>query len=244
MDGHQHAKFLSALAPLLLLAAGCATGPEDFDPARWDKDLAQFAAADRESPPAQGGILFLGSSSIRRWDSLTNDFAGLPVLNRGFGGSHMSDAAALADRLVFPYAPRQILLYEGDNDLNKGKSPRRVLADFRTFATRVHERLPNCRISIIAIKPCPKRWHLEKEVRRANELLRQAAADSRVDFIDVFTPMLDAAGQPSPELFVEDGVHMTPEGYAIWTRVIRPYLIQQPRTRQRQSAHSSRFIRG
>jgi lysophospholipase L1-like esterase len=210
---------LFCLSPSVLPAA-------DQPPAiRWAEDLARFESADREHPPAQGGILFLGSSTIRRWDTLTDDFPGLPVLNRGFGGSQMSDAAALVPQLVLPYAPRQIVLYEGDNDLNKGKTPEQVLADFQTFLTQVRERMPQCRISILAIKPSPKRWHLKDAITRTNrQLAEAAAADPRIDFIDVFTPMLDTGGEPRPELFVEDGVHLTPEGYAIWTRTIRPHL--------------------
>lgn len=225
MVASTHTRPLLLLSALVLFVPLPVTGAEEPAEVRWENDLAKFEAADRESPPARGGILFLGSSSIRRWDTLVEDFPGLPVLNRGFGGSHMSDAAALVDRLVFPYAPRQIVLYEGENDLNNGKSPERILADFRTLLTRVRNQLPRCRISVIAIKPSPKRWHLKEAIHTTNRLLGESAdTDPQLDFIDVFTPMLDPDGQPRPELFIEDGVHMTSTGYAIWTTAARPFL--------------------
>ncbi|MCB1126120.1 MAG: hypothetical protein KDM81_06475 [Verrucomicrobiae bacterium] len=220
-----HSRWLPALAVALLLSPSSLPAADQPAAVRWEKDLAKFATADRENLPTQGGILFLGSSSIRKWDTLAEDFAGLPVLNRGFGGSQMSDAADLVEQLVFPYAPRQIVLYEGDNDLNNGKSHERVLSDFRTFVDRVRERLPGCRISIIAIKPSPKRWHLKETIYYTNRLLSEwAMVDPKLDFIDVVRPMLDENGEPRPELFVEDGVHMTPAGYAIWTQAVRPFL--------------------
>lgn len=222
-----HQGWLPALAALTLLSPTSLPAAEQPAAVRWGEELATFEAADREHPPAKGGILFLGSSSIRRWETLADDFPDLPVLNRGFGGSEMSDAAALVGQLVLPYAPRQIVLYEGDNDLNNGKTPDRVLADLRALLDQVRERLPQCRICILAVKPSPERWHLKDAIHRTNRLLAEtAAADPRLDFIDVFTPMLDAHGRPRAELFVEDGVHLTAAGYAIWKKAVRPFLPQ------------------
>lgn len=228
----------ASFLPLLGLAFGAILGPlaglpadqpsapvPDPDPARWEKDLEAFAQADRANPPAKGGILFLGSSSIRKWDTLAQDFRGWPVLNRGFGGSHMSDVVALADRLVFPCEPRQIILYEGDNDVGAGKSAVQILEDFQAFVRVVHARLPECRISLLAIKPSPKRQPVAATLRETNTALRAFTESSpRLDFIDIHTPMLGADGQPRPELFVEDDLHLNAAGYALWTRIIRPYL--------------------
>ncbi|MCP5519203.1 MAG: hypothetical protein H7A45_18315 [Verrucomicrobiales bacterium] len=197
----------------------------DPDPSRFEKDAQAFAMADAANPVPPGGILFLGSSSIRKWDTLAQDFPGLPVLNRGFGGSQMSDAVALADRLVFPYAPRQIVLYEGDNDVGAGKSAAQILEDFRDFAREVHARLPACRISLLAIKPSPKRKPFAVALGEANAVLRKFTETSPLlEYIDIHTPMLGDDGQPRPELFIEDNLHMNAAGYAIWTAVIRPYL--------------------
>lgn len=219
----------TGLAAAVTLAAAGVQGWEPFrfqpDPTRFDKTLARYAESDRASPPAPGGILFLGSSSIRKWTSLTNDFAGLPVLNRGFGGSEFSDALALLDRLVFPYAPRQIVLYEGDNDTWHGRSPEDVLRDFQTFVRRVHARLPSCRITVLAIKPCPKRWFIARTVREANARLKAAAAaNPLLDFVDTFSPLLGPDGRPRAELYTNDRVHLNADGYAIWTELIRPHL--------------------
>lgn len=184
---------------------------------RFAEEIARFEAADRDRPPPRGGVLFVGSSSIRMWSTLERDFAGLPVINRGFGGSEYGDLRYWTERIVFPYEPRWIVLYEGDNDLESGKSPERVAADFRAFVSTVQGRLPTARIAVISIKPSRARWHLEPQVRAANALVRACceAADG-LHFIDLFTPMLGADGLPRPELFLEDGLHLNEAGYALW----------------------------
>ncbi len=128
--------------------------PPDPDPARFASQIDEFAKQDEAQRPAPGGVVFVGSSSIRRWD-LDTSFPGMPVLNRGFGGSQYSDALHYFDRVVVPYAPKLIVLYEGDNDLAAGKSPERVADDFRSFAHRTHEALPEALLIVLSIKPSP-----------------------------------------------------------------------------------------
>lgn len=198
--------------------------PEQVSNAVWEADMQRFEAADAQSPPPRGGVLFIGSSSIRFWDTLAQDFPGVPVINRGFGGSELRDSTWYADRIIVPYAPRQILIYAGDNDLNAGRTPQQLRADFIAFVERVRRDLPKAKIAYISTKPSPSRAQLLPVQREANTLIAAEAHRLGVDYIDIFTPMLDATGQPDESLFIEDRLHMNRAGYVIWQRAIAPYV--------------------
>jgi lysophospholipase L1-like esterase len=192
---------------------------------QWEPEIQRFEAADRVNPPRPGAAVFVGSSSIRMWETLEADFSGLPVLNRGFGGSELSDAIRFADRIVIRYNPRVVVLYAGDNDLAAGKTPAEVFEDFRSFVAIVRRTLPETRIAFVAIKPSLARLNIMDRARETNQLIRDyARGDDRLAYVDVFTPMLDAAGRPRQELFLEDGLHMNARGYAIWRDLIAPIL--------------------
>ena len=198
--------------------------PEQVSSPAWETDMQRFEAADAQSPPPRGGVLFIGSSSIRFWDTLAQDFPGVPVIHRGFGGSELRDSTWYADRIILPYAPRQILIYAGDNDLNAGRTPQQLRADFIAFVERVRRDLPKAKIAYISNKPSPSRAQLLPVQREANTLIAAEAQRLGVDYIDIFTPMLDARGQPDESLFIEDRLHMNRAGYVIWQRAIAPYL--------------------
>jgi len=216
--------------PLALLVLACgilsvASVTADHDSSRWEKYIARFEAADKKQMPQQDSILFIGSSSIRMWKTLEQDFPGLPVINRGFGGSQIADSNHFAGRIVHPYKPRQIVLYAGDNDIAAGKSPETVLADFQQFMKTVHAKLPKTRISFIAIKPSLSRWKLSGKMAMANSLVRNACSkDKRLDYIDIWQPMLDDNGKPQPDFFLGDGLHLNAKGYALWTSIVKPHL--------------------
>jgi lysophospholipase L1-like esterase len=213
-------RFLTTLLAALLLAAPALATPD-----KWAGDIDKFTAADAAQPPAAGGVVFVGSSSIRLWTTLAEDFPGVPVLNRGFGGSEMADSAFYAGRIVIPYQPRLVVVYAGENDINSGKTPETVLADFQAFRAKVHAALPATKIIYLSIKESPSRAKVRPQVQAANRLIAaDCATDPRCTFVDVATPLLDAAGGYRPELFREDQLHMKPAGYAIWTRVLAPYL--------------------
>jgi len=222
------------LASLLTLLIACAAAPpapqgppripEQVSNADWEQDMQRFAALDAASPPPRHGVLFIGSSSIRLWETLAADFPGVPVINRGFGGSELRDSTFYADRIVVPYAPRQIVIYAGENDLQAGRTPQQVQQDFRVFVQRVRRDLPKARIAYISNKPSPSRVRLLEAQRQTNTLIKAEAARLRVDYIDVFTSMLDANGQPREELFIEDRLHMNRAGYELWRQKIAPYL--------------------
>jgi lysophospholipase L1-like esterase len=193
---------------------------------RWSENLAAFAAADLRQGLRPGGVLFLGSSSIRLWDDLETQFGTLPVvIKRGVGGAKLSDFVHYLDRLVIPYRPRLVLIYAGDNDLAEGETPDEVLRQFTAFVDGVHAVLPQTRIAFISIKPSPARLRLVPEIRRANALVSQYVATvPNTDFVDVFTPMLDGEGRPRRELFGADALHLNAKGYALWKSVIAPHL--------------------
>jgi len=197
--------------------------PTQVSNVAWADDMAQFAAQDAASPPPRGGIEFIGSSSVRMWESLATDFPGQPVFNRGFGGSEVRDSTWYADRIVIPYAPCKVFFYAGDNDLNSGRSPAQVRDDVVAFVQRVHRDLPKTTVEIISIKPSPSRANLLPAVVEANGLIQKALASlPNTGYTDVYTPMLGADGQPRAALFREDMLHMTPEGYAIWRKALAP----------------------
>jgi lysophospholipase L1-like esterase len=192
---------------------------------RWESEIAAFETADKTNPPPSGGIVFIGSSSIRLWKSLAQDFPGHPVINRGFGGSCISDSTQFAERIVFPYRPRLIVMYAGGNDINGGKSARQVFIDFKAFVAKVRTRLPEARIAYISIAPNPARWAQVEKVRTANNLIAGfAAQDDKLQFIDVFPHMLGTDGQPKPDIFQADQLHLNRKGYELWKGIVGPFL--------------------
>lgn len=197
--------------------------PEQVSNRAWAGDMAAFAKADAAAPPPRGGIEFIGSSSIRMWDTLAADFPGQKVFNRGFGGSEVRDSTYYADQIVIPYAPCKVFFYAGDNDLNSGRSPAQVRDDVVAFVQRVHRDLPKTTVDVISIKPSPSRAQLLPAVVEANGLIEKALAKlPNTGFTDVYTPMLGEDGQPRAALFREDMLHMQPEGYAIWRDALAP----------------------
>ncbi|MBB3179470.1 SGNH/GDSL hydrolase family protein [Variovorax sp. Sphag1AA] len=231
----RHKAALASLSLALLMAA-CAplqrqaiTAPPPAEVAaaqsRWQPELQAFAAADRTIAP--GGVVAVGSSTVRFWTTLPKDFPWVPggVVNRGFGGSTLHDCSLLVEPLVLRLAPRHVLLYAGDNDLAEGRTPQQVLEDLQRFVRAVRAELPATRISYISIKPSPSRETLLPAMREANAAIAAwLKTVPNTDFIDVFNPMLDANGRPRPALFLPDQLHMTAEGYRLWQQVVAPYL--------------------
>lgn len=192
---------------------------------RWEEAIQRFEQEDTQNPPPKGAVLFVGSSSIRMWESLQEDFPGVVTINRGFGGSQMSDLNHYIDRIILPYEPAMIFVYEGDNDIAADKSPEVVLSDFKTFVERIHSKMPDTQIGFIAIKPSTARLDLINDVRYANELVKEYTLwKSNLEFIDIFSAMLGLDGYPREELLLDDGLHMTGAGYEVWAKTIGPYI--------------------
>jgi len=198
---------------------------QETDPfARWEPNIRAFEERDKASPPAPGGIVFVGSSTIVGWN-LAKQFPDLPAINRGFGGSQMADAAHFADRIVTPYRPRMVVVYSGDNDVAAGKSPEQVAADFRAFLGKVRAALPETTVVFIPIKPSLARWKLVDKMRRANTLIGRAIQqDPKCIYADMEWELIGPDGKPRKELFKEDGLHLNERGYTVWSRVLRSKL--------------------
>jgi lysophospholipase L1-like esterase len=195
------------------------------DPARWQNDIAAFRKADSLQPPPAKGIVFTGSSSIRLWHDLADRFAGRRIINRGFGGSWLSDVVHYFPELVVPYQPRTIVVYAGENDIADGRPAEGLVRDVEALLALQQKHLPKSKLVFISLKPSPSRAEKLEEVRKANTLIRQRlAGEKRAVFVDVFTPMLEAGGKAREELFGPDRLHMNAKGYDLWTQVLAPYL--------------------
>lgn len=173
-------------------------------------------------------IVFTGSSSIRLWKSLEKDFSDHRVLNRGFGGSTLPDVIRYAGEVILKYKPKQVVIYCGENDLAADSSlnGKTVLKRFKILTGIIHDSLPDTKILFISLKPSPSRIRLLGEIRDANRRIRRYIKPRKyMAYADVFTPMLGPDGLPPERLFVKDRLHMAPEGYKIWTEVVKPLLV-------------------
>lgn len=193
-------------------------------PAQWEKAIAAFETADRKHFPPPGGIVFVGSSTIVKWTTLAKDFPGYGTLNRGFGGSQLPDSTYFAPRILAPYQPRQVVLFAGTNDINAKRTPRQVAVDFMDFIVTVRRQLPQTRLSFIEMTSSPSRWTQRDAVVEANAIIQKLCKRNGVDFIPVRTRLFGRTGEPRPELFVGDQLHLNAEGYRILTDAVRPFL--------------------
>lgn len=192
---------------------------------RWEPQIAAFEAMDRTAPPAKGGILFIGSSTIRLWKTLEQDFPKHRVINRGFGGSQIVDSTCFAERIVFPYEPSMIILRAGGNDIHARKSPQQVFADYRAFVAKVHKQLPRAQIVYISTNGTPSRWAEREDTQTLNRLIRDYARwKSYLKYIETWDMVLGPDGQPRPELFAPDKLHFNAEGYKLLAERVRPVL--------------------
>ena len=195
------------------------------DPAeRWEPTIQRFEKADQKQMPPKGGILFVGSSSIVKWDT-DKWFSGWDVINRGFGGSEVSDVNHYLDRIVLKYAPKIIVFYAGDNDVAHGESAEQVFEDFKAFLAAVRKKLPETQVIYLPIKPSISRWDKWPTMKRANAMIEQyMKTRPNWHYVDTATPMLGKDGRPRPELFIGDGLHLNAQGYKLWTVLVKPYL--------------------
>jgi lysophospholipase L1-like esterase len=195
-------------------------------PSSWEETIAKFEAQDRATPVPPNGIVFVGASSIVRWN-LAEYFPelGAKAINRGFGGSMIADSVHFADRIVIPYKPRIVVLYAGDNDVESALTAEHIAGEFTKFERKVHAALPATRIIFISIKPSLRRWAFIDKSRKANKLVKDyVGAHPNLTYVDIEPQSLGADGKPRPELLVADGLHLTPEGYKVWTAALKPHL--------------------
>lgn len=191
----------------------------------FEAEILTYEKSDKDAPPPEGAILFTGASSIRLWKTLVTDFPGLTVFNRGFGGSQLSDSIYFADRISIHYKPRTIVIQAGGNDLNAGKSPEQVLADFKTYVAKVRASLPEVKIILLSLNPSPQRWAQRDRQQQANKLLSDFIATGKnLTYVDLWTDFIGTDGMPKPELYIEDNLHPSAAGYALRTKLVLPHL--------------------
>ncbi len=217
--------WLLILSSIATASAGDKT-PADPDPNRFAQEIKAFAEWDSKNAVPANPVLFVGSSSIRMWRT-HESFPDLPVVNRGFGGSQVSDAIYFADRLVLAYQPKVVVFYSGGNDIAAGKSAARVLEDCRRFVQLVHARQSGVRVIFLALNPSRSRWKLWPEMKKASELVQEfCESDPRLVFADFSTRFLGADGTPDSSLFLKDELHLNAKGYTVWNRALAPVLRQ------------------
>lgn len=193
--------------------------PDPFE--RWEKEIAGIEKRLAMNPPAKGGVVFAGSSSIRLWN-LAKSFPDQKYVNVGFGGSEIRDTTHFVDRLLVPFEPKAIVFYAGDNDIAKKRTPEQVRDDFAAFVKAVRAKLPATKIYYLPVKPSIARWSMYETQTKANAYVKAACdADTLLGYIDTVPVMLGADGKPKPEFFVKDGLHMTEAGYAAWSAVVK-----------------------
>jgi lysophospholipase L1-like esterase len=217
-------KSLTTFASILLVAVFFHIAPAAAQPPFWN-EIAEFKHRDSIQRPPAKAIVLVGSSSFRKWTGVQNDFPGYPIINRGFGGSTLDDVIRYAGAIIYPYRPREVVIYCGDNDLAAGRSAKKVYKRFVKLYDMIRKRLGNIDIVYVSIKPSPSREKLMPEMEQANDLIRNFMAQrSHASFVDVYHLMLNAQGRPIDSLFIADKLHMNEKGYKIWQQALLPYL--------------------
>ena len=225
--GRQKSFLIQVCISAVALACFVPAFTDDHE-SRWERWINHFEDQDAVDMPPEGAVLFVGSSSIVFWKGLQETMAPLKVINRGFGGSQMSDLNEFRDRIVTKYKPRAIVIYEGDNDVAAGKSVDEILAAYDDFIAHVEKELPQTDICFIAIKPSIAREQMWSTMVEVNAGLRKRADKSETRcYLDIAAPMMDSDGAIKTTIFVDDGLHMNEEGYAIWNLTVRPILIER-----------------
>lgn len=191
------------------------------------QEIVAFKKADSLQMPPKNGILFIGSSSLRMWKDLEKTYKNYNAIKRGFGGATLEQAIFYADDIIFPYQPKQIFIYSGENDLAEGTSPEITFDRFKILFKLIRKKLPEVPISFISIKPSISREKLMPQMAYTNQLIKVfLSAQAKTSFIDVYHPMLQANGKPITDIFLADNLHMNAKGYEIWKNAITPYLIK------------------
>ena len=216
---------------LFFIFINCLQSQIDPNPGRFyfnDGDelyIKDFLDWDKKNTFEKNGILFVGSSSIRKWKTSEYFNYESSIINRGFGGSHISDINYYFNTIVYTYKPKIIVFYAGDNDIAGKKSPEQVLGDYVEFVELVQKNIKQARIIYMPIKPSPSRWSLWDIMAETNKLIKMYIdSDDKQIYLDTANPMLNNSGRPSGHLFVSDSLHLSQEGYDLWSGILKPAL--------------------
>ncbi len=219
-------RILKTLLLFLFLLGAKESFSQADQPPFWD-EIQAFKKEDSLRFPPTNQILFVGSSSFRMWKDVQSAFPDYPIINRGFGGSSLPDVIRYADDIIFPYQPKQIVIYCGENDIASSDtvSAEMVYERFKTLFSNIRNKLPDVPVVYVSMKPSPSRWQMKDRMIEGNERIKKYLEDQKgTKFIDVWDPMLKPDGRPQIDLFLEDQLHMNSKGYAIWQKAIKPYL--------------------
>lgn len=213
---------------ILFLVIGLGGLQAQTTPAFWS-DMIAFKKLDSIQKPTQNAILFIGSSSFTKWKDVNDYFPGYSIINRGFGGSTLVDVIRYAYDIIMPYQPKQVFIYCGENDLasQDNISTEEVLIRVKTLFGIIRTNFPDATIDYVSIKPSPVRASIQGKVKEANKGIKAFFQQQQnAKFIDIYDAMLDPKGQMREELYLGDRLHMKPEGYAIWKKIMQPYLLK------------------
>jgi lysophospholipase L1-like esterase len=219
-------KIVNVLVCLLLWTGSLLA--QEQKPAFWD-DIQAFKKLDSIAAPPKNAILFIGSSSFTMWKDVQQDFPGYTIINRGFGGSTILDQLRYIKDIVFPYNPKQIVIYCGENDIaaSEAVSGDTVARRFYRLFGLIRYKFPKAQITYISMKPSPSRALLLPKMIRGNELIKKyLSTKKKTAYVDVYREMIDDEGKPRTDIFLEDNLHMSKDGYAIWKKLIQPYLLK------------------
>jgi lysophospholipase L1-like esterase len=216
-------------ALLFFLLLSCNSHEPAVTVAPYTDDIAYFKKQDSLYFPPKNAILFIGSSSFTLWTDVQDYFPGYTIINRGFGGSTLANQIHYAEDIIFPYSPKQIVIYCGENDLAfDGVSAIEVFERFKKLFQMIREKFTDLPLVYISMKPSPSRRHLFSKMREGNRLISDfLAIQKNTVFIDVHNKMLNGTGEPFPEIFLNDSLHMNANGYAIWQKAIEPFLLKE-----------------
>jgi len=210
---------------LLLLASSSVMGHYAFE-----NEIRNYEKQDSISLPKKGQILFIGSSSFRIWKTFSTDLAGISAINRGFGGSTMTDALYYFDRMVVKYAPSTVVVYEGDNDLAKGKSPEELAKEYEDFSNRLKKALPKTKLVYLAVRPSLSRIAIVDKQKQFNGWLEKYCKSQKGRFfLDMHSPFYLPDGTLMPDIFVADRLHLNEKGYQIFSAKIREFILNKLR---------------
>ena len=220
-------KIFSSLFLLAISSAFVITSCSHQSDKPFYNEIQAFKTADKQQAPPKNAIVFVGSSSFAMWTDVQDYFPGYKIINRGFGGSGINDAIEYEDDIIAPYHPKQVVIYSGENDIADNVTANDVMQRFTTLFNMIRRDVPHANIVYISIKPSPSRQKFMPVMAKANAMIKKfLAAQPNTTFVDVYSKMLDASGNPRAELFREDMLHMKPEGYEIWKEQLTPVLMK------------------